>query len=423
MENTPLFRNEALEAKQQKPLGNIVLVWPLSFTTLTLFSVFSAMLIGIFFIWGSYTKRTTVIGQLILSSGQIKIYAPQYGRILESFVHEGQFIKKGQRLLVISSERYDTGLNPVQAEISDSLMQRKASLLDEIEKQKELQLEEKKSLLNKLSSAKEEVKNLDQQISDQRKLTLLASDASNRYQALMEKGYISMDQFQQRQTELLSHNQNSKALLREHTKLQQQITDYQNELSSLPAKHSNQLSMINRNLSSIEQNIVESEAKRLLVITAPDDGVATAVLAESGQTVDSSRPVLSLIPNSALLQAEFYAPSKSIGFIKTGDSVRIRYQSFPYQKFGQHLGHVKSISKTSISPSELASMTGAVPGLGLDGEQFYRIRVDLEKQQVLAYGELRSLQTGMLLEADIFQESRRLYEWVLEPLYSLTGKL
>lgn len=121
-----------------------------------------------------------------------------------------------------------------------------------------------------------------------------------------------MDQFQQRQTELLSHNQNSKALLREHTKLQQQITDYQHELSTLPAKHSNQLSMINRNLSSIEQNIVESEAKRLLVITAPDDGVATAVLAESGQTVDSSRPVLSLIPNNAILQAEFYAPSNQL---------------------------------------------------------------------------------------------------------------
>jgi len=30
---------------------------------------------------------------------------------------------------------------------------------------------------------------------------------------------------------------------------------------------------------------------------------------------------------------------------------------------------------------------------------------------------------GMLLDADILQDTRRLYEWVLEPLYSLTGKL
>ncbi|MET5012441.1 secretion protein HlyD, partial [Burkholderia pseudomallei] len=30
---------------------------------------------------------------------------------------------------------------------------------------------------------------------------------------------------------------------------------------------------------------------------------------------------------------------------------------------------------------------------------------------------------GMALQADVLQERRRLYEWVLEPLYSLTGKL
>lgn len=40
----------------------------------------------------------------------------------------------------------------------------------------------------------------------------------------------------------------------------------------------------------------------------------------------------------------------------------------------------------------------------------------------MAYGKPQLLQSGMLLDADILQESRRLYEWVLEPLYSLTGK-
>jgi len=101
----------------------------------------------------------------------------------------------------------------------------------------------------------------------------------------------------------------------------------------------------------------------------------------------------------------------------------VRYHAYPYQKFGQQRGNVTSISKTTLSATELASVTGTVPGLGLDGEQFYRIRVDIEAQSVLAYGKLRPLQAGMLVEADILQETRHLYEWVLEPLYSLTGKL
>jgi len=32
------------------------------------------------------------------------------------------------------------------------------------------------------------------------------------------------------------------------------------------------------------------------------------------------------------------------------------------------------------------------------------------------------LQAGMQLEADVELETRRLYEWVLDPLYTLTGK-
>ena len=58
-----------------------------------------------------------------------------------------------------------------------------------------------------------------------------------------------------------------------------------------------------------------------------------------------------------------------------------------------------------------------------EGEPLYRITVDLSAQTIMAYGEARPLQIGMQLEADIMQERRKLYEWVLEPLISITGKL
>ena len=64
----------------------------------------------------------------------------------------------------------------------------------------------------------------------------------------------------------------------------------------------------------------------------------------------------------------------------------------------------------------------SVGGLN-DREPRYRIIVKLPAQTIRAYGQLQSLQTGMLIDADILQEKRRLYEWALEPLYSLSGKL
>lgn len=42
---------------------------------------------------------------------------------------------------------------------------------------------------------------------------------------------------------------------------------------------------------------------------------------------------------------------------------------------------------------------------------------------MLVYGERKPLQSGMVLEADILHDRRQLYEWVLEPLYSVAGRL
>lgn len=419
----PLFRPEALTSRHVNWLGEIVLVRPVSFVVLTLIAGLFAAMVVTFFLWGSYTKRITVPGQLVPFLGQLKIHAPQYGLVLERFVEEGQPIKQGAPLLRISSERYSGDSRPVQADVSDQLTLRQRSLGDELVKKQQLQTQERQSLHSKLESLRRQLRTLAQQAASQEKLVKLASNAADRYQGLMEKGYISVDQLQQRQSELLGQHQTLQGLARETAALNQQLVEAQHESAGLSALHENQLAGIARSLSGIQQELIESEAKRAVVITAPQEGVATAILVEPGQTVDSSRVLMSIVPANSHLQAELYAPSKAIGFIHAGDPVRVRYQAYPYQKFGQHNGSVISISKATLSATELAAMTGSVPGLGLDGEQIYRIRVDIEAQSVLAYGEPRSLQTGMLVEADILQETRRLYEWVLEPLYSLTGKL
>ncbi|AZD36018.1 HlyD family secretion protein [Pseudomonas chlororaphis subsp. aurantiaca] len=423
MADIPLFRREALDARQTNGLGDIVLVRPISFTVLTCLATALAVAVAAFFFFGSYTKRSTISGQLVPVGGQVKVYVPQAGIVFEKFVHEGQRVKRGEPLLTISSERYGSDAEPVQAGISRQLEHRRDSLRGELEKVLRLQLDERDSLSNKVASLQRELAILARQADSQRRLVALSSDATQRYQGLMDKGYISVDQLQQRQAELLGQRQALQGLERERATLQQQLTERRNELAGLGARQANQQADIQRQLSALEQNLAESEAKRTLLVTAPETGIATAVLADIGQTVDSSRPLLSIVPADAPLQAELYAPSKSIGFIKPGDSVLIRYQAYPYQKFGQYQGRVRSISRTSVPFAELASMAGAVPGLGKDSEQLYRLQVSLDKQMVTAYGQPRPLQSGMLLDADVLQDTRRLYEWVLEPLYSLTGKL
>ncbi|MDV7397670.1 hypothetical protein RZS08_40090, partial [Arthrospira platensis SPKY1] len=54
---------------------------------------------------------------------------------------------------------------------------------------------------------------------------------------------------------------------------------------------------------------------------------------------------------------------------------------------------------------------------------YYRITVELENQTVTANGQPWALRPGMVFEADVIQETRRLYEWALDPIYAVTGRM
>lgn len=49
-------------------------------------------------------------------------------------------------------------------------------------------------------------------------------------------------------------------------------------------------------------------------------------------------------------------------------------------------------------------------------EALYRVNVQLDEQNIKAYGETLPLKTGLTLDADVLQERRRIWEWVLEPV-------
>jgi membrane fusion protein len=116
-----------------------------------------------------------------------------------------------------------------------------------------------------------------------------------------------------------------------------------------------------------------------------------------------------------------------VGFVARGQSVLIRYQAFPYQKFGLQKGIVIDVSATPFAPNELPQnlastiLTNAQQNAtgGSGGEALYRIRVRPEKQTIQAYGRSQYLKPGMTLEADVMQDSRKIWEWIAEPLLAM----
>lgn len=423
MADQPLFRSAALNAHKTKWLGDIILIRPVTYTMLTLLSVCLAAVVLAFLVWGSYTKRSTVIGQLLPDSGLVKVYVPQVGIVTQKLVSEGQHVKRGDTLYVLSSERYSETLGSIQATISRQHEARRASLQEEKIKTRRLQEEEIDALKKRIEGLVDELEKLRTQIDGQRNRVSLSEEAVARYEGLLSKNYISREQLDQKREELLDQTSRLQQMERERISMTRELEARSNEMSGLRFKHQTQLSQIDRAISSVSQELTESEAKRRLEITAPEEGTATAVIAEVGQAVDGSRPLVSIVPVGSSLQAHLYAPSRAVGFVREGAPVLLRYQAYPYQKFGHAKGTVVSVAKTALPVNEISAIGNPSGGPNQNSEPLYRITVQLASQTIHAYGQELPLQAGMLLEADILQDRRRLYEWVLEPLYSLTGKL
>ncbi|HEY0906933.1 MAG TPA: HlyD family efflux transporter periplasmic adaptor subunit [Methylophilus sp.] len=422
MANQPLFRSAALNAQKNKWLGTILLIRPVSYLFLTGVAVVCALIVIAFLTWGTYTKRSAVIGQLVPEFGLVKVYAPQFGVVVEKRVQEGQHVQQGDVLFILSSERYSDEGGSIQASISAQHARQRQSLQDEVGKTKLQQHDEQQALQSRIDGLRDELERLESQYTAQRTRVRLSEEAFRRYQGLLEQNYISKEQTQQKQEDWLDQSSRLDAMIRERVRMQRELSARKDELSSLRAKHQNQLAQIDRSISSVNQQLTESEAKRRLVIRAPETGTATAVVANAGTAVEGSRPLVSIVPEGAKLQAHLYAPSRAVGFIRVGAPVRLRYQAYPYQKFGQYVGHVQSVSRTALAANEIFLM-GNPYGNTQNSEPLYRITVNLDQQAITAYGQPQALQAGMLLEADVMLETRHLYEWVLEPLFSLTGKL
>lgn len=130
-----LFRREALDFNREKSFGDVILTRPISFSLLTFFAVFFAIAIVVFAFCAQYTRKAHVIGYLAPDKGLIKVYAPQAGTLIEKKIKEGQQVKQGDVLFVLSTDRSSRDAAETQAAAIAKLRERRASLANELTKQ------------------------------------------------------------------------------------------------------------------------------------------------------------------------------------------------------------------------------------------------------------------------------------------------
>lgn len=199
-----------------------------------------------------------------------------------------------------------------------------------------------------------------------------------------------------------------------------QLEEYMNEtqyqIETLTPSQTQEENKILTQINALRQEIIKQKANQKLIITAPISGRVTSLQAYKGLRMLPQQLILAILPENTEMEADLFIPTRAIGFLEEGQQVQLRYDAFPFERFGSYPGTIKKISKTLISPNQIS-----VP-FNL-GEPVYRARITLQHDDIEAYGKRYPLQAGMLLQADIFLENRPLYQWLLKPLYSIKGKI
>ncbi len=418
-----LFRPEVAEAQRQNWLGQVQLVRPMS---LTIFSVGVLCLLALviaFLFLGEYTRKARIGGVLVPDRGVIRLVPPVQGRVLERHVSEGQSVQAGDLMFVLALESSTLSAD-VQARVARSLDERRRSLEDAARQQALLAEGEMLSLQRRLEEMRREQQQIEAEAVLHKQRLALAEQSQARLESLIRDQFISPAQLQSKKEEVIGLKAQAQALERQGATLARDRAALEGERRGLPLQLKARQGAIERDLAELAREAAEQDAVRQIVVRAPQDGTVSAVLAEAGQSVSPASALASLIPAGAQLQAHLFAPSGAVGFLRADQEVRLRFEAFPYQKFGHQKGHVLQVSRTPLAAPELAGLPLSWPR-DTDGraEPMFRITVAMDDSQLSGNGQNQALVAGMRMQADVLLEKRRLIEWLFEPVLGLSNRL
>jgi membrane fusion protein len=264
-----------------------------------------------------------------------------------------------------------------------------------------------------LQSRHAEMAALDEQVAQNRALVDESGRKLKRLQSVSD--YVTADRIEQASADL----HQGKAVVAQGLARRQQIvgdfatlqssqTDLQAQLKELDAQHVRDLQDIRLRFEQLRQDAT---------ISAPQAGVVTFSNLVPGRSLSADDVALVIgTREGGPLRAALRIPSRQRGFVHEGDVVRLKFDAFPYERFGTYEARIDSISgttvQTRISPGSASDAKGTEGGdymawATLAGDTFV-----FEKHRF-------KILPGMRATASIVVERRTIAEWVLAPLFRI----
>ncbi|EEF12697.1 type I secretion membrane fusion protein, HlyD family [Campylobacter rectus RM3267] len=405
-----------IEDKPLNPLGRIIL-----------YLVLATMVFGT--AWLILAKVDVVVSAQgkVIPSGEIKILKPlESGVVSKIFVKESDRVKKGDILIQIDPTVTDASLSSKQDDLAvinsdiallyalinesnlskDEINKLNSSQLNLYNSQRQILASTYESNKAKLNSAKLDIKANESEVNRLSLLLNKEKEAKVRLQKVLD--LIAKKEYEEVSKNIINlKEQRDIALYRlkeSNKKLEEIIEENEKAIKTIKS-------------SWIETSLGKEKEKRELSaqinailfsnktqqIKSPVDGfVGKLLIHTEGGVVSPNDNLISIVPSDAPLIIKANVLNKDIGFLKLGQEVAIKIDTFSFQKYGLLHGNIIEISKDAIEDEKLGLI--------------YEIKIKPNSLDIKVEGEIKRLEIGMSVIAEVKTGKRRVIELFIYPI-------
>ena len=375
----------------------------------------------------------------IVPSGKSKIIQPSEVAVVKAIhVYDGQQVKAGQLLVELDAkitaadvERLHSDLLAAQVDsarataLLEAIQQdtRPASLkalipqanpqqLDAAQRWVQGQYLELRSSLDQVSAEIDqrsaEIQAAQAWVSKLQESLPITRELSADYKRLLDKAYIAKHAYLEKEQARL--DQERELAVQQARVLELKAAKQEAERRRTGVLAQTRRAMLdlqhesNQRVAALQQELNKAEQRdRLTRLTAPVDGTVQQLsIHTDGGVVTEAQPLMVIVPSDQPVEVEAMLENKDIGFVRAGQEVEIKVETFTFTKYGVVHGTVLSISNDAIEDEKRGLL--------------YSTRIQLNENRINVGGKQIALSPGMSVRAEVKTDKRKVIDYFLSPL-------
>jgi hemolysin D len=367
----------------------------------------------------------------VIAAGKTKVIQPaEVGVVKRILVADGQTVKAGDVLVELEAAATATGADTARQREALMAARLESARYDALARGTALKADAPRALLDaearamgsqrheqraKLAELDAEISRRTAELGAVRELakkleqTLpIAQRRAEDYKSLVEQKFMSQHGYLEREQARI---ENERDLAFQRARVEQlaaAVEETRRRRESLVAEFEraavNAKTDADKRAALLAQELVKAQARHSQqTLVAPVDGVVQQLAVHTvGGVVTPAQTLMVVTPSEYQAEVETLLENRDVGFVKPGQHVEVKVDTFPFTRYGTIPGTVTFVSRDAVADEK----RGLV----------FQARVKLDKPAIRVDERDIALTPGMAVTAEIATDRRRVIDFFLDPI-------